>query len=117
MSSSWIAREKREAIYKSDGHRCIYCGASAPDATLTLDHLHPQVLGGRHEAQNLVTASLSCNSARQEMPVEKFVRRLERMGFGTAKEISHRIRLAVKRHARIETARPVRITTAAALAA
>jgi len=109
MSSHWISETKREAIYESDGRRCIYCGAPEGEGTesLTLDHLFPQKLGGGHEAWNLATCCLSCNSAKQETSVDKFLRQLERAGH-PASEIRHRIRLAVRRHQRIETAMPVR---------
>lgn len=109
MSGHWIGETKREAIYQSDGRRCIYCGQVEGDGTesLTLDHLFPQKLGGGHEATNMVTCCLSCNSAKQEVSVDRFLRTLERAGHPAA-EIRHRIRLAVRRHQRIEDRRPVR---------
>lgn len=63
--SKWIRPEKRLAIYHRDGFTCVYCGASARDVTLSLDHLKPRSQGGTNDATNLVTACLPCNSKRQ----------------------------------------------------
>lgn len=61
----WIRSEKRLAIYVRDGLACVYCGEGVEDgAKLTLDHLTPFSLGGGHEATNLVTACVRCNSKR-----------------------------------------------------
>lgn len=73
------ARPNRESLSKRlgrlarqikarDGHRCVYCGATAETsgAHLHLDHLTPHVLGGADAAANLVLACRACNSARQD---------------------------------------------------
>jgi hypothetical protein len=65
--SKWIRPEKRLAIYLRDGFACAYCGrdlAVAGAAEVTLDHLVPRSEDGGHEAANLVTVCLSCNSSR-----------------------------------------------------
>lgn len=74
MSSSWITKEKRLAIYIRDNFTCCYCGSSLKSADpnlVTLDHLVPRNVkvshgGGGNEATNLVTACKSCNSSRQD---------------------------------------------------
>lgn len=72
--STWIREETRVALYIRDGWRCVYCEASAQDgACLTLDHLQPRALGGTHEARNLVTACMPCNSFRRSLPIWQFV--------------------------------------------
>jgi len=68
LSGNWIHKAERLAIYLRDGFKCVYClrdlhGANSFD--VTLDHLLPRSLGGRHEPTNLVTACRSCNSSRQ----------------------------------------------------
>jgi 5-methylcytosine-specific restriction endonuclease McrA len=74
---NWIRQEKRLAIYLRDGCACAYCGRGVEQgAKLTLDHLEPESLGGGHEATNLVTSCLSCNSSRQATPLRKFARRV-----------------------------------------
>lgn len=70
---NWIRKEKRLAIYIRDGLACCYCRSAVDEGTkLTLDHLKPHSRGGTNEPKNLVTSCLSCNSARQDKPVEKF---------------------------------------------
>lgn len=73
QGSKWIRREKRLAIYLRDGLACVYCGLSVEDGTsLTLDHLTPFSSGGRHHAENLVTACFRCNSSRGARDWQEF---------------------------------------------
>ena len=68
LSGNWIHKAERLAIYLRDGFKCVYCLRDMHDANpfdVTLDHLLPRSLGGRHEPTNLVTACRSCNSSRQ----------------------------------------------------
>jgi len=74
--SGWITRKRRLAIYLRDGFRCVYCQADLTQANpreVTLDHVKPRCNGGSHKAKNLITACLSCNSARQHMGLRMFV--------------------------------------------
>lgn len=50
-----------EKIKIQTGSICNYCGASGD---LTLDHIVPRILGGLDDAENLVLACRSCNSAK-----------------------------------------------------
>ena len=52
-------KPSRSMIYKRDGNKCQYCGATKD---LTIDHIHPRSLGGPDTWENLVTACSSCNS-------------------------------------------------------
>jgi 5-methylcytosine-specific restriction endonuclease McrA len=49
---------KREVL-RRDEYTCQYCGQKVP--YLTIDHVIPRSLGGRHSWQNLVAACPSCN--------------------------------------------------------
>lgn len=62
-----ISRRLRFEILRRDGHACRYCGAMAPDAKLTVDHVIPVALGGSDEAANLVTACSECNSGKSSI--------------------------------------------------
>lgn len=59
-----VSRRLRYEILRRDNHACRYCGATAPDVKLTVDHVIPSALGGSDEAENLATACASCNSGK-----------------------------------------------------
>lgn len=58
------SKRLRYEILRRDNHRCRYCGAAAPDARLTVDHVVPASLGGSDDPSNLVTACADCNSGK-----------------------------------------------------
>lgn len=57
----WIPQRTRQAVFDRDGHACVSCGA-ADD--LTIDHIYPRLLGGRHVEDNFQTLCRSCNSRK-----------------------------------------------------
>lgn len=59
-----VSRRLRYEILRRDNHTCRYCGASAPDVKLTVDHVVPVSLGGVDEPGNLVTACQPCNAGK-----------------------------------------------------
>lgn len=59
-----IPKRLRYEVLRRDRHTCRYCGASAPDVRLTVDHVLPRVLGGTNDPTNLVTACADCNSGK-----------------------------------------------------
>lgn len=59
-----VSKRLRFEVLKRDDHTCRYCGAKAPDVTLTVDHVTPVALGGTDDASNLVAACRSCNSGK-----------------------------------------------------
>jgi hypothetical protein len=64
----------RFEVLRRDDHTCRYCGASAPDVQLTVDHVVPVALGGASEPANLVTACRDCNAGKSSTgPDEKIV--------------------------------------------
>jgi 5-methylcytosine-specific restriction endonuclease McrA len=72
-STRKISRKLRLAIYARDGERCVYCGCSAEQAPLSLDHILPYHAGGGDEASNLVTACVPCNASKGTRPLDIFV--------------------------------------------
>ena len=56
-----VSKRTRYEVLKRDNHTCRYCGASAPDAKLTVDHVTPTALGGSDDPSNLVAACRDCN--------------------------------------------------------
>lgn len=63
-----ISKRLRFEVLRRDGHRCHYCGATPPDAKLTVDHVTAVALGGTDTADNLVTACEPCNSGKSATP-------------------------------------------------
>lgn len=58
----------RQNIFKRDGHKCQYCGATND---LTLDHVLPRSRGGASSWDNLTTACRHCNSKKGDFtPIE-----------------------------------------------
>ena len=55
---------KREEIFARDGYRCVYCATVAPIELLSIDHVQPRVKGGDNSGGNVVTACISCNTAK-----------------------------------------------------
>lgn len=61
-----ISKRNRFEVFKRDSFSCQYCGASAPEATLQIDHIKPVSKGGDNSILNLVTACLDCNSGKSD---------------------------------------------------
>lgn len=59
-----VSKRLRFEVLRRDNHTCRYCGRSAPEVKLQVDHVVPETLGGRNEASNLVTACEECNSGK-----------------------------------------------------
>lgn len=63
-----VSRALRYQVLRRDDHTCRYCGRSAPEVKLTIDHVTPTALGGSDEASNLVTACADCNGGKSAIP-------------------------------------------------
>ena len=59
-----VTKRTRYEVLRRDNHTCRYCGATAPDATLTVDHVVPVSLGGTDKPDNLVAACRDCNAGK-----------------------------------------------------
>lgn len=59
-----VSKRLRYEILRRDDHQCRYCGGSAPDVVLTVDHVVPTTLGGSDAPENLVTACRDCNAGK-----------------------------------------------------
>jgi 5-methylcytosine-specific restriction endonuclease McrA len=66
---------KREVLRRDD-YTCQYCGQRA--AYLTIDHVIPRRLGGKHTWNNLVAACPSCNHHKGGRTVDQAQMRLLR---------------------------------------
>jgi 5-methylcytosine-specific restriction endonuclease McrA len=70
-----IKLTKRE-ILRRDEYTCQYCGQHA--SYLTVDHIIPRRLGGRHSWDNLVAACPPCNHRKGGRTIEQAQMRLLR---------------------------------------
>lgn len=59
-----IPKKIRFEVFKRDKFTCQYCGKSAPDVVLEIDHIKPVSKGGDNDIMNLVTACKDCNSGK-----------------------------------------------------
>lgn len=63
-----VSKRLRYEVLRRDNHACKYCGAAAPDVTLTVDHVIPVTLGGSDDPSNLVAACKDCNAGKTSSP-------------------------------------------------
>ena len=65
-----VSKRLRFEILRRDEHKCQYCGRSAPEVVLTVDHVVPVSLGGRDDPSNLRAACRDCNSGKSSSTPE-----------------------------------------------
>lgn len=59
-----VSKRLRYEVLRRDNHACRYCGATAPDVKLNVDHVIPTSLGGPDKPTNLVTACADYNAGK-----------------------------------------------------
>lgn len=59
-----ISKKTRFEVFKRDSFCCQYCGNSAPDALLEVDHIKPVKEGGKGNVTNLITSCKDCNRGK-----------------------------------------------------
>lgn len=64
MERKQISKSVRFEVFKRDKFTCQYCGKSAPDVILEVDHIKPVSKGGTNEILNLVTSCRDCNRGK-----------------------------------------------------
>jgi hypothetical protein len=65
-----VSKRLRFEVLRRDGHACRYCGATAPESKMTIDHVVPESLGGSDDPTNLVTACSDCNGGKSSIPAD-----------------------------------------------
>lgn len=91
-----VSKRLRYEILRRDNHACRYCGATAPQVKLNVDHVIPTSLGGSDKADNLVTACSPCNSGKtSSLPNAEHVADVAQETFRRAKELEQE---AERRH-------------------
>lgn len=66
----------RREIFRRDNYTCQYCGRHSTD--LTIDHVIPRHMGGKHEWTNVVAACSHCNHHKGGRTLEEANMRLLR---------------------------------------
>ena len=56
-----ISKALRFEVFKRDSFTCQYCGRSAPEVILQVDHIEPVSKGGKNDILNLMTSCRDCN--------------------------------------------------------
>lgn len=80
----------RYAVLRRDGFKCRYCGASAEETKLVVDHVVPDSHGGPTEAANLASACVPCNRGKAATPPDAaFVAELEKDTEAWAVKLRH----------------------------
>jgi len=59
-----LSKKTRFEVFKRDSFKCQYCGRSAPDVILVIDHIRPVSKAGENDLLNLITACDGCNSGK-----------------------------------------------------
>lgn len=59
-----LSKKIRFEVFKRDSFTCQYCGKSAPDVVLHVDHIIPVAEGGQNEILNLATSCFDCNMGK-----------------------------------------------------
>ena len=61
-----ISKSTRFEVFKRDGFKCQYCGRSAPEVILEIDHIVPVSQGGGNDLLNLITSCMDCNRGKSD---------------------------------------------------
>lgn len=68
-----ISNRTRYEIFRRDRFTCGYCGRSAPDVALELEHVVPRAAGGGDESSNLRAACFDCNNGKRDTMPERWM--------------------------------------------
>lgn len=61
-----LSTKIRFEVFKRDSFTCQYCGKSAPEIVLHVDHITPVSKGGANDITNLITSCQDCNLGKKD---------------------------------------------------
>ena len=64
MERKSLSKKIRYEVLKRDNFSCQYCGKTAPNVVLEIDHIHPVSKNGESDLLNLITSCFECNSGK-----------------------------------------------------
>jgi hypothetical protein len=75
-----ISKKIRFEVFKRDKFTCQYCGRSAPDVILEVDHIKPVSKGGENNLLNYITSCYECNRGKgaRELSDDSLVKKQQR---------------------------------------
>ena len=65
-----IPKSVRFEVFKRDKFTCQYCGESAPNVILEVDHITPASKGGTDDILNLITSCRDCNRGKSNKKLD-----------------------------------------------
>jgi len=65
-----LSKKLRFEVFKRDSFTCQYCGKSAPDVILHVDHIDPKSRGGKDSITNLITSCKDCNLGKKDVRLD-----------------------------------------------
>ena len=80
LSAPVNPQSDRELLYASQDRRCAGCRYELPLHVLTIDHIHPQSLGGVDTLGNLQLMCHTCNAIKGNRSMEYLLEQLHRRG-------------------------------------
>ena len=66
-----IPKSVRFEVFKRDSFKCQYCGNSAPEVVLHVDHIKAVSKGGQNDIFNLITACQPCNAGKGDNALDE----------------------------------------------
>ena len=75
-----LSKKIRFEVFKRDKFTCQYCGKSAPNVILHIDHIKPVSKGGTNDIMNLITSCSECNLGKgaRELSDDSVIKKQER---------------------------------------
>ena len=67
-----ISGAVQQRVWKSDGFKCMFCGAIFGDVQMTIDHFVPLEMGGVNDTSNCISACRRCNKNKGAMDPREF---------------------------------------------
>jgi 5-methylcytosine-specific restriction endonuclease McrA len=61
-----VSKKLRFEVFKRDSFKCQYCGRSAPEVILNVDHIIPVAADGTNDIMNLITSCFDCNNGKRD---------------------------------------------------
>jgi len=65
-----LSKRTRVEVLKRDKFKCQYCGSTAPNVVLEIDHIDPVSKGGTNDMLNLVTSCRDCNQGKSNIKLD-----------------------------------------------